>query len=163
MHSQDHFYLPNSITILDREDNWHPRGIKESIHIRATNLSLNANQGRHKLQHCYDNIIKNTIAPTDRRKIKTPQGPGRPIPIACPTDAKYTTPTRPHHAEHTHRNPKPHKGPYPKPPNSPHTTTPATKEKAEIPRPRRNRHHIQTSTTPNASHGHKELCTSSAG
>jgi hypothetical protein len=73
MHNQDHFYIPNSITILDKDDKWRPRGIRESIHIRALSPTLNADQGRHKLPHCYDNIIRNAIAPTDRRKIETPK------------------------------------------------------------------------------------------
>jgi hypothetical protein len=73
MHNQDHFYTPNSITILDREEDWHARGIKESIHIRALNPSLNADQGRHKLPHCYNNIIQNTITSTDKRRIETPR------------------------------------------------------------------------------------------
>jgi hypothetical protein len=54
-----------------------------------------------------------------QEKDRDPQGPGGPIPTACPTDAKYPTPTRPHHAGHTHHNPRPHTGPYPKPQNSP--------------------------------------------
>jgi hypothetical protein len=56
MHDQDHYFLPKDITILDKDPNWLTRGMRESIQIRALGPTINGEQGRHKLPHCY-NII----------------------------------------------------------------------------------------------------------
>jgi hypothetical protein len=54
MHSHDHYYTNRNITILDKDTNWLPRGIRESLQIRALKPTINADQGRHKLPHCYN-------------------------------------------------------------------------------------------------------------
>jgi hypothetical protein len=73
MHSHDHYYTDRNITILDKDTNWLPRGIRESLQIRALNPSINADQGRHKLPYCYDGIIKDRLAPISKRKIQAPK------------------------------------------------------------------------------------------
>jgi hypothetical protein len=42
MHSHDHYYTSGNITILDKDTNWLPMGIRESLQIRALNPSINA-------------------------------------------------------------------------------------------------------------------------
>jgi hypothetical protein len=69
MHSEDHYFTERDITILDKDDNWLTRGIMESIQIRALNPSINGNQGLHKLPHCYENIIRDKLAPITMQKI----------------------------------------------------------------------------------------------
>jgi hypothetical protein len=73
MHSHDHYYTDRNITMLDQDTNWLPRGIRESLQIRALNPSINADQGRHKLSHCYDGIIKDRLAPISKLKIQAPK------------------------------------------------------------------------------------------
>jgi hypothetical protein len=73
MHNKDHYFTPRDITILDKENNRHTRGIRESIQIRALNPTLNADQGPHKLPHCYNNIIRDRITPTAKHKIRAPK------------------------------------------------------------------------------------------
>ena len=57
VNSQHHFQKED-IKVLSRDDNWHTRGIRESVFIRGLAPSLNRNEGRHTLPHCYDNLIK---------------------------------------------------------------------------------------------------------
>ena len=47
-----------NIKILDREEDWHRRGIKESIYIRALKPDLNRDGGRHHLPSVWDVPIK---------------------------------------------------------------------------------------------------------
>ena len=84
--SQHHF-RKEDIKILSRDDNWHTRGIRESIYIRGLSPTLNRNDGRHTLPHCYDNIIKKTVKkpespvthqPTETRLSTNKRPPGRP-------------------------------------------------------------------------------------
>jgi hypothetical protein len=107
MHSEDHYFTPRDVTVLDREANWHTRGIRESIQIRALNPTLNADQGRHKLLHCYDNIINDRIAPIVKRIIQAPkdtanmfhlpitqpQPPSQPHTSSDPTSVPSNPPT----------------------------------------------------------------------
>ena len=54
------------MVILDSDDNWRSRGIRESIYIRALNPSLNRRSernDRYTLPATYDSIIKGTIKP----------------------------------------------------------------------------------------------------
>ena len=66
--------MPRSVTILDREDDWHYRGYKESIQIRALQPTLNRDQGRGKLPGCYDGIIAEFVAPGARRRVESDRG-----------------------------------------------------------------------------------------
>jgi hypothetical protein len=70
MHIEDHYFTPRDI--LGKDDNWLTRGMMESLQIRALGPSINADQGRHKLPHCYDNIIRDKLAPISKRKIQAP-------------------------------------------------------------------------------------------
>ena len=81
VHTEGHYYAPGNVTILDKEDNWHNRGIREAIQIRALKPGLNRDQGRVKLPGCYDDIINEFIAPGSRRKVEASrarQGPSWP-------------------------------------------------------------------------------------
>ena len=46
--------------MLDREDDWFARGVREAIHIRAHHPSLNKDGGRYQLPHILDSLIGNT-------------------------------------------------------------------------------------------------------
>ena len=47
--------------ILDREDDWFARGVREAIHIRAHHPSLNKDGGRYQLPHIWDSLIREHI------------------------------------------------------------------------------------------------------
>ena len=47
--------------ILSVEHKWFERGVKEAIHIRALNLSLNRDGGRYNLPPIWNNIIKERL------------------------------------------------------------------------------------------------------
>jgi hypothetical protein len=61
MHDRDHYFTPRDITVLDRDGNWHTRGIRENIQIRALGPTIDGSQGRHKLPPCYDDIIRDKL------------------------------------------------------------------------------------------------------
>ena len=64
-----HSFRETDLTILDSDSNWHSRGIRESIFIRALNPSLNRRSNRndrYSLPPTYDSILKSSIkAPPD--------------------------------------------------------------------------------------------------
>ncbi|KAI0215623.1 hypothetical protein LSAT2_032317 [Lamellibrachia satsuma] len=43
---------------VDRESDWRTRGIKEAIWIRKTKDSMNRDEGRYRLSHIYDDLLK---------------------------------------------------------------------------------------------------------
>ena len=43
--------------VLDKEDNWFRRGVKEAINIKRTNSDLNRDRGRHHLPSSYNRLI----------------------------------------------------------------------------------------------------------
>ena len=47
----------DNVSVLDRENDWFRRGVREAIHIKRTNYTLNKDQGRHNLPSCYDKVI----------------------------------------------------------------------------------------------------------
>ena len=47
--------------ILDREDDWFARGVREAIHIRTHHASLNKDGGRYQLPHIWDSLIREHI------------------------------------------------------------------------------------------------------
>ena len=82
-----HHFRSEDVKILSRESGWRERGIRESIYIRGLSPSLNRNEGRHHLPHCYDSLIKKTIKkpespkthdPSEPRLNTTRRPPGRP-------------------------------------------------------------------------------------
>ena len=89
----EHHFRTNDVKVLSRESNWHERGIRESIYIRALSPTLNRNEGRHTLPHCYDSLIKKVV-----------KKPSPPIPHQ-PDEAILNTarrpPGRPRNSEQT--------------------------------------------------------------
>ena len=71
------------IEIIEREDNYWKRGIKESIHIRKHNPQLNKedDRGRYKLPHIYD-IVKPKNLPNGHPKLQ--KGEKCPISTGAP-------------------------------------------------------------------------------
>ena len=55
--SPGHHVDLDKVQILDREPRWFERGVKEAIHIRANQPSLNKDGGRYKLPKVYDPVI----------------------------------------------------------------------------------------------------------
>ena len=47
----------DNIKILDREQAWFPRGVKESLYIRMLRPDLNRDGGRHQLPHLWDDLL----------------------------------------------------------------------------------------------------------
>ena len=59
-----HTFSNENVVILDREQNWIRRGIKEAIHERIENPSLNKKGGlRFNLSHTWDRTIKKIARP----------------------------------------------------------------------------------------------------
>ena len=61
-----HHFRSEDVKVLSRESGWHERGIRESIYICALSPSLNRNEGRHILPHCFDSLIRKTIKKPER-------------------------------------------------------------------------------------------------
>ena len=45
------------VKVLDKEDNWFRRGVKEAINIKRTSSDLNRDRGRHHLPSAYNRLI----------------------------------------------------------------------------------------------------------
>ena len=107
-----HSFREQDMIILDSDDNWRSRGIRESIFIRALNPSLNRRSDRndrYTLPATYDSIIKGTIKPplnplphlpSERKTFTGDRRPGRqarvtetPAPTAAAAAAPETTTT----------------------------------------------------------------------
>ena len=52
----------NSVTVLDRDQDWHKRGIREAICIRVNKLDLNQDQGRALLPHIWDQLLQSRVS-----------------------------------------------------------------------------------------------------
>ena len=101
-----HSFREEDLTILDSDDNWRSRGIRESVYIRALNPSLNRRSernDRYTLPATYDSIIKGTIKPplaprphqpTEKKTFTGDRRPGRQRRATeAPTTTTTTTPT----------------------------------------------------------------------
>ena len=55
---QNHVIDWEGAKIVDRESDWKTRGIKEAIWIRKTSNTMNRDEGRYKLPHVYDDILR---------------------------------------------------------------------------------------------------------
>ena len=55
-----HGITEDSFSIIGREDQGQARTIKESIHIRVNNPTLNQNIGKYNLNHIWDRVLFNT-------------------------------------------------------------------------------------------------------
>ena len=82
-----HSFRESDLSILDKDDNWRSRGIRESIFIRALNPSLNRRSDRndrYTLPATYDSILTATIkqppppTPHDHLEKRTFTGDRRP-------------------------------------------------------------------------------------
>ncbi|XP_072041200.1 uncharacterized protein [Amphiura filiformis] len=51
MKSHKHSFDPKEVNILDTEQRWYQRGVKESIYIATNNPDLNQDRGRHRGRH----------------------------------------------------------------------------------------------------------------
>ena len=47
LHSQQHQFESDNISVLDRDARWFQGGVKEAIHIAANNPTINRDGGRH--------------------------------------------------------------------------------------------------------------------
>ena len=59
-HMEDKGHHPEKVkvTVVDKDDRWFERGVKEAVYIRARSPSLNRDQGRHTLPPIYNSLIK---------------------------------------------------------------------------------------------------------
>ena len=85
-----HHFRSEDVKIIAREDDYFKRGIREAMAIRALSPSLNRNEGRHTLPHCWDSPLKATIKkpkppathdPAEPRLSTQRRPPGRPCLI----------------------------------------------------------------------------------
>ena len=68
-----HLIDSEGVKILDREDNWFRRGVKEAIHIRKTGSELNKNRGRHHLPTVYNKpIVSHDSDPSGSDHVTSP-------------------------------------------------------------------------------------------
>ena len=59
---KDHHFRRDDFSVLSSGDqNWHDRGIKEAIYIRALKPSINRDQGRHTLPPNFDSLLLQRI------------------------------------------------------------------------------------------------------
>ena len=103
-HAKDegHHFRRDDVTILDHEENWIRRGIKEAIFIKTLNPTINLDPGRHTLSTHFDSIINNSIKtppapaphnPEQEEKISTiPRRQGRPKKMPTTTNNPNTQP-----------------------------------------------------------------------
>ncbi len=61
--STGHKVNDKNVRILEKEDNWFRRGVKEAIYIKANNSTLNRDQGRHHLPAVYERTIRSHVTP----------------------------------------------------------------------------------------------------
>ena len=55
--SPGHYIDLEKVKILDREQRWFERGVKEAIYIRINQPTLNKDGGRYKLPNAYDPVL----------------------------------------------------------------------------------------------------------
>ena len=58
MTQKNHIVDWEGAKFVDRESDWRTRGIKEVIWIRKTTDSMNRDEGRYRLLHIYDDLLK---------------------------------------------------------------------------------------------------------
>ncbi len=62
LQQKKHHFHDHEVRILDREERWFERGVKEVIHVKVEHLSLNRGGGlRHLLSHAYDAVLQGEI------------------------------------------------------------------------------------------------------
>ena len=62
-HARDngHHFRKADFSIIDRDDDWFSRGVRESAYIRALKPTINDHPGRHQLPHIYDPLLSKAI------------------------------------------------------------------------------------------------------
>ena len=63
IHTHNHKIDEQQTKILDQDTDWQKRGIKEAIHIRRHNPTLNRDEGRHSLPPLWNSLIVTTSHP----------------------------------------------------------------------------------------------------
>ena len=58
MREWNHTFEKDTIKIIDKEQKWFQRGVKEAIHIAANVPTLNQDQGRHTLPSVYSSLVQ---------------------------------------------------------------------------------------------------------
>ena len=58
MNYNKHTLDQDNIKIIDKENKWFERGVRDAIHIRANSPTLNRDQGRHQLPPIYNSLIQ---------------------------------------------------------------------------------------------------------
>ena len=56
--NKHHHMDRDCVKILDQEHRWFERGVKEAIHIRAHQPTLNRDRGRHILPAVYNSLVR---------------------------------------------------------------------------------------------------------
>ena len=72
--SEDHYFGSENVTVLDTDDNWSTRGLKEAVFIKATQPDLNRDQGRGKIPGFWTPTIRRFITPGALRRIEADKG-----------------------------------------------------------------------------------------
>ena len=88
IHGSKHSIDWKESKVIDREDNWFNRGVREAIHIYTSGPSLNRDSGRHDLSPVYFKLL---VKPGERLI----QGPRLPTRAATPDDEEDETPAPP--------------------------------------------------------------------
>ena len=65
----NHKISMNSVTVLDKDQDWHKRGIREAIYIRVNKPDLNRDQGRVLLSHTWDQLLQSRVSKFNQRKL----------------------------------------------------------------------------------------------
>ena len=61
--STGHIFTLKEVVVLDREEHWHRRGVKEAIWERVENSSLNRKGGlSHSLSYTWNRTVKLSVA-----------------------------------------------------------------------------------------------------
>ena len=63
---QDHQISMDTVEVLDRDDDWQRRGVREAIYIRVNKPDLNRDQGRYQLPHSWDNLLWSRVSKVEK-------------------------------------------------------------------------------------------------
>ena len=99
-----HHFRRQDVTVLDHEQDWVRRGIKEALYIKALSPAINIDPGRHTLSTHFDAILKELVvkppapaahnAETEIPINTAPRRQGRPRLNANPPNRLQDTPSQ---------------------------------------------------------------------
>ena len=70
----------SNTTVVDREPDWHHRGIKEAIHISLHPQNLNRDEGRYHLPPIYRTLLRGRVTdPSVHQSDQDGQMPSKPL------------------------------------------------------------------------------------